>query len=177
MSSICSSVRYQESRQCTRYYLMLAVECPSWSRNENLCLGAFSGRTDHKECSLMPYSHPRRIALRLIWCDPGGTSLCIERMILKRGNVSNLVPLPSVSMYATWRHEHFLFHFMNIITFPDAPPSSGGNWATTLIVWASCVFPVLNSPYTGTMVQSIGQFYKTLAFGEWLRHDPAYLSM
>lgn len=41
-------------------------------------------------------------------------------------------------------------------TFPDAPPSSGGSCATTLIVWASWVFPVRNSPYTGECWGYIG---------------------
>src|SRR6266850_2747581 len=31
-------------------------------------------------------------------------------------------------------------------TFPAAPPKSGGSWATTLMVCASCVFPVRYSP-------------------------------
>ena len=40
------------------------------------------------------------------------------------------------------------------ITFPSAPPISTGSWATTLIVCASCVLPVRNSPYTTVWIMS-----------------------
>lgn len=37
------------------------------------------------------------------------------------------------------------------MTFPLPPPFSLGNWQVTQRVWASCVFPVLNSPNASVM--------------------------
>lgn len=55
---------------------------------------------------------------------------------------------PSVSIYATLTSKSKDIAVTSLVTFPAAPPNSGGSCAITLIVWASCVLPVRNSPYT-----------------------------
>lgn len=57
-------------------------------------------------------------------------------------------PMNQLTLASNWSTQ--------VHTFPDAPPSSGGSCATTLMVWASWVFPVRNSPYTGECWGHIG---------------------
>lgn len=148
-----------------------------------LILGYAGGfnRTERRKYRIVCFPRPCHRSLRTDpqWplYGPVGKSLLKIKHEL---NLNKHHSQPSVSMYATYGIvKRRSLQSSRSLTLPWAPPRSEGNCATTLMVWAICVFPVRNSPYTlmRGLVSRSGITRIDSTFGNGLRHNATFLGL